>query len=81
MLEIAAKYGLSTTENGMIEKTAYVGDDIIDLSCMEIAEFAACPSDAAEEVKKAADFICNKKGGDGAVREAIDWMTAHVRKN
>lgn len=80
MLEIAEKYGLRTKVNGMIEKTAYVGDDIIDIPCMKIAEFAACPSDAAEEVKKLADFICSKGGGEGAVREVIDWMTAHAEK-
>lgn len=57
---------------------AYIGDDINDLSCMCAVKKAGgvvgCPADAAREVKELADFIGNKNGGDGAVREFIEWL-------
>ena len=33
-----------------------------------------CPSDAAKQVKDLADFISAKPGGNGAVREFIEWV-------
>lgn len=74
MLEVAEKYGLRISEAGVIQQTAYMGDDILDIQCMQIAEYKACPADAAEAVKKIVDYICRRKGGDGAVREFIDWL-------
>lgn len=57
---------------------AYVGDDINDLPCMEQIKNAGglvgCPADAVQKVKNIADFICTKNGGDGAVREFIEWL-------
>ena len=57
---------------------AYIGDDIADLSSMNAVMIAhgltGCPSDAAEEIKKVSNYICKKRGGDGAVREFIEWM-------
>lgn len=57
---------------------AYMGDDILDLQCMKTIKDAgglvACPADAVKEVKAVADFISKKNGGDGAVREFIDWL-------
>lgn len=53
---------------------AYIGDDINDLACMRLCGIVGCPVDAVEEVKSIADFISTKKGGEGAVREFIDWL-------
>ena len=33
-----------------------------------------CPADASKNVKKQADFISEQKGGEGAVRDFIEWM-------
>lgn len=74
LLEIAQNYGISPDENGILQEVAYVGDDIPDLSCMEICKFRGCPQDAADEVKSICEFISSKKGGDGAVREFIEWL-------
>lgn len=56
------------------DNVAYIGDDINDLECMKIAGWSGCPADAENEVKKIADFISNKKGGNGAVREFCEWL-------
>lgn len=59
-------------------QAAYIGDDINDLSCMEMIKSAGgmvgCPADAAKEVKEIADFISSRCGGCGAVREFIEWV-------
>lgn len=58
--------------------TAYIGDDILDLQCMEPIKAAGgivgCPADAAKKVLQCADFVSSKNGGNGAVREFIEWL-------
>ncbi len=57
---------------------AYIGDDINDLSCMKPVKAAGgligCPSDAVKAVKELADFVSTRNGGNGAVREFIEWI-------
>lgn len=57
---------------------AYIGDDINDLACMNAIKRAGgivgCPADAVKKVVEIADFISTKNGGDGAVREFIEWL-------
>lgn len=74
MIEVASQYRLSTKDNGIIEGTAYIGDDILDLPCMEIAEINGCPKDAVSAVKEKGDFVSQYNGGAGAVREFIEWL-------
>lgn len=66
----------SITEN--LSSVAYIGDDINDLSCMEAIKDAGgpigCPADAVDKVKCIADYIAPHKGGDGAVRDFIEWI-------
>lgn len=61
-----------------LSRVAYIGDDINDLSCMEAVCKAGgiigCPADAVKQVKAIANFISTKNGGDGAVREFIEWL-------
>ena len=61
-----------------LSSVAYIGDDINDLSCMKPVKEAGgkigCPADAVKKVKKLADFVSTKNGGDGAVREFIEWL-------
>ena len=33
-----------------------------------------CPADAVDSVKVVADFVSKKNGGDGAVREFIEYI-------
>ena len=70
--ELCKKYNVS------FENFAYVGDDLNDLPCMEKIKsangFVACPNDAADDVKKIADYISVKSGGNGAVRDVVDYI-------
>ncbi len=61
-----------------LNTVAYIGDDINDLSCMETVKatggIIGCPADAVKKVKEIADFIADHNGGDGAVRDFIEWL-------
>lgn len=52
----------------------YMGDDIPDIEVMKVAGFAACPADAAEEVKLLAQYISDKNGGSGCVRDIMEQV-------
>ena len=61
-----------------LKNVAYMGDDINDIEAMNLIKQAGgkvgCPADANLEVKEISDFISFKNGGDGAVREFIEWL-------
>lgn len=67
---------LSITED--LSTVAYIGDDINDLSCMnpvkEAGGIVGCPKEAVKKVVKLADYIADHDGGDGAVRDFIEWL-------
>jgi len=54
------------------EHVAFVGDDIVDISLLRRVGFSAAVADAAEDVKKCADYVTIRKGGRGAVREVCE---------
>ena len=56
-------------------QVAYIGDDLNDLDCLKVVRIAGCPADASDEVKKSVSYICRKKGGYGAVREFIEYIS------
>lgn len=66
--EILNKFSFSRGE------TAYIGDDINDLECMQACSLVGTPANAVNEVKSIADFISNHNGGEGAVREFIEYI-------
>jgi len=62
------------------EEIAYIGDDISDLECIKRCGVSACPADAAEEVKSCVDYVTEKLGGDGAVREFVEHLIGLNKK-
>ena len=74
LIEYAGKFGISLNEEGILPGVAYIGDDIPDLECIKIVEKSGCPSDAVKEIKKHVHYITQKDGGEGAVREFIEWI-------
>ncbi len=56
------------------ENVAYIGDDLNDLECMQVCGLKGCPADAMPEVKNICDFVATRNGGEGAVREFIDYI-------
>ena len=40
-----------------------------------------CPADAVEKVVSIADFVSSRNGGDGAVREFVEWLVEEQNYN
>lgn len=71
---IVEKYGIG------LHEVAYIGDDLNDLECMQEIKkhggFIGCPADAVSEIAVIADYITSCRGGEGAVRDFIDWLAS-----
>ena len=61
-----------------LSTVAYIGDDLNDFSCMEAVKanggLVGCPADAVKEIKEIADYVARHNGGEGAVRDFIEWL-------
>ena len=56
------------------ENIAYIGDGLIDIPVMAKSGFAIAPSNAHQPVKDIADYITEKSGGEGVLREAVELI-------
>jgi len=56
------------------EEAAFVGDDVIDLPAMRAAGLAIAVKNARAEVKREAHYITPHAGGDGALRDAVEFI-------
>ena len=56
------------------EECAHMGDDILDLPLFERVGLAFAVADAHSSAKHAADWVASNRGGDGAIREAVDLI-------
>lgn len=56
------------------KQIAYAGDDLPDLPVIQCAGFSAAVANAVDEIKSSADYVTKRKGGNGAVREIIEYI-------
>ena len=56
------------------DQIAYIGDDLPDLPVMQRVGFAVAVQNAHRFVKQNCDWITETQGGQGAVREATDFI-------
>jgi len=56
------------------EQVAYVGDDIVDLPVMNECGLAICVPNSRWEVEEASHFMTDHAGGQGAARDAIEYI-------
>ena len=68
MQQIAEKDGITSAE------VAFVGDDVIDLPVMRKCGLAIAVKNARTEVKAEAHFVTPHAGGDGAARDAVEYI-------
>jgi len=73
--DLAARRGLT------LQEVAYIGDDVNDLEALRAVGFSAAPADAMPPVLKVVNYVCQKSGGDGAVREVVDLILAAQTAN
>ena len=83
---VAAIYGIDLHEKGRVmreileqkhlqpENVIFIGNDINDLPCFEVAGWSVAVADAFPDVIRAADYVLSKKGGQGALREMCDLI-------
>jgi 3-deoxy-D-manno-octulosonate 8-phosphate phosphatase (KDO 8-P phosphatase) len=67
--------------NDFIEKTGlnkdeilYMGDDLVDHPIMLEIGIPTCPIDAVPEIKAISQYISDKRGGKGCVRDVIEQV-------
>ena len=56
------------------DEAAFVGDDVIDLPVMRNCGLAIAVANARSEVKQEAHYVTPHSGGDGAVRDAVEYI-------
>ena len=57
-----------------LEEAAFVGDDVIDLPAMRAGGLSIAVKNARAEVKKEAHYITPHAGGEGALRDAVEFI-------
>jgi 3-deoxy-D-manno-octulosonate 8-phosphate phosphatase (KDO 8-P phosphatase) len=63
-----------TQANLTAADAAFVGDDVIDLPVMWNCGFSIAVANARNEVKRDAHYVTKRSGGDGALRDAIEFI-------
>lgn len=83
--EVIEDYNKDNNTNYNLSHVAYIGDDLLDIPCLEeVNKFdgiSACPSDSAKDVLNISKFVCNHNGGEGAVREFIEYLKKEENQN
>lgn len=57
-----------------LKRTAFVGNDVNDLSVMQIVGYPIAVADAHPLVKNVATIVLDTRGGDGVAREIAEIL-------
>jgi YrbI family 3-deoxy-D-manno-octulosonate 8-phosphate phosphatase len=60
--------------NITLDEIAFIGDDINDINLLRKAGISGVPANAPDYVKAYAGYVTNKKGGEGAFREFVEYI-------
>lgn len=72
--DFVAKYNLNPDE------IMYMGDDLPDYDVMKRIGIPTCPANAVEQIKAISNYISDKEGGYGCVRDVIEQvLRAHSK--
>lgn len=66
--DMAMRYSIS------LQQVAYIGDDVNDIEALKAVGFSAAPADGLPQVLGIVDYVCQKNGGEGAVRELAEMI-------
>lgn len=66
--DLKKKYSLSD------DQIAYLGDDMVDLPVMELVGLPIAVANATPDIMQVAEHTTEVKGGEGAFREAVEWI-------
>lgn len=70
----AALEGIARQARLTLEEAAFVGDDVVDLTAMRVGGLAIAVKNARAEVKAAAHYVTPHAGGEGALRDAVEFI-------
>ena len=59
-----------------LSRTAFIGNDLNDLPAFNIVGFKGAPKDAAQEILAIADWISDKNGGEGVIRDFYRFISS-----
>ena len=76
--KLTAVRKICADRNIALDEVAYVGDDINDLELLRAVGFSASVPNAIHTVKEAVDYVTERAGGSGAVREVIEYIRTMV---
>jgi YrbI family 3-deoxy-D-manno-octulosonate 8-phosphate phosphatase len=91
-MKVEAIHGIGMQEKGRVmrevleqknlnaEEVIYIGNDLNDLPCFEIAGWSVAVADAYPEVIRAADHVLTNNGGHGAIRELCELVLKQLSK-
>jgi YrbI family 3-deoxy-D-manno-octulosonate 8-phosphate phosphatase len=74
LADMLVRKGIDTGE------TIFVGNDINDLGCYQLAGFSVAVADAMPEALNGADLVLTQRGGHGAVREICELILERYAK-
>jgi 3-deoxy-D-manno-octulosonate 8-phosphate phosphatase (KDO 8-P phosphatase) len=74
--KMQAVRAIAEKEGVTLDEIAYVGDDAIDLPVMRAVGFAVAVANARAQVKAEAHYVTPHSGGQGAGRDAIEFILA-----
>ena len=56
------------------EEIVFMGDDLPDYEVMKRVGIAACPNNAAHEIKQISIYISNRNGGEACARDIVEQV-------
>ncbi len=65
---------LLKSKNISFKNVAAIGDDLNDYRMLNLVGLSFTPNDGALDIKNIADIVLSKNGGDGVVREMIEYI-------
>lgn len=72
LIDLASRLGIDRS------KVVFVGDDVNDLDCVQWAGIGVSVGDGVDGLKAEADWITDRPGGQGAIREVVDRLLREV---
>lgn len=58
-----------------LNKTFFMGDGLHDATVLKAVAYGVCPANACDLAKMSANFVTTRRGGDGAILEATQWLS------
>jgi 3-deoxy-D-manno-octulosonate 8-phosphate phosphatase (KDO 8-P phosphatase) len=63
------------------DQVAFVGDDILDIPLLKLVSLPICVKNADARVKRYAKLVTKTRGGEGVIREVVEFILKAKRKN